>query len=92
MFLPSLLVDCLMGSWSDLFGRTVPLYLPSVGGILATIVYIVVSTTPSVHVAWVCLASFLSGMFGGFTSVIASCFAYISASSSQDTRWAKNQE
>jgi len=83
---PSLVVDCFMGSWSDIFGRTVPLYLPSVGGLLATVVYILVAAVPSVSASWICLASLLSGMFGGVTSVIASCFSYIAATSSPETR------
>merc|ERR1711971_115054 len=28
--IPSILVDCFMGGWSDLFGRKMPMYLPSV--------------------------------------------------------------
>jgi len=83
---PSLLVDCFMGSWSDIFGRTVPLYLPSVGGLLSTVVYMLVASVPAVPATWICLASLLSGMFGGVTSVLASCFSYIAATSSPDTR------
>ena len=46
-----------MGSWSDLFGRKMPMYLPSVGGLLATIVYIVVICFEEVGVGWLCLAN-----------------------------------
>ena len=82
----SLFVDCLMGSWSDLFGRKMPMYLPSVGGLLATIVYIVVICFEEVGVGWLCLASLLSGAFGGFTSVIANSFAFVTSISENENR------
>jgi len=84
--IPSLFVDCLMGSWSDLFGRKMPMYLPSVGGLLATIVYIVVICFEEVGVGWLCLASLLSGAFGGFTSVIANSFAFVTSISENENR------
>ena len=59
--LPSLLVDCFMGGWSDMFGRKLPMFLPAVGGVLSSIVYILVVSLPSLGVEWLCLASFLSG-------------------------------
>ena len=75
-----------MGSWSDLFGRKMPMYLPSVGGLLATIVYIVVVCVEEVGVGWLCLASLLSGAFGGFTSVIANSFAYVASITEKEDR------
>jgi len=84
--LPSLVVDCLMGSWSDLFGRKMPMYLPSIGGLLATIVYVVFICFEEVGVEWLCLASLLSGAFGGFTSVIGNSFAYVASISEKESR------
>ena len=75
-----------MGSWSDLFGRKMPMYLPSIGGILATIVYIVVVCFEQVGVEWLCLASLLSGAFGGFTSVVANSFAFVASISENESR------
>ena len=59
--LPSLLVDCFMGGWSDMFGRKLPMFLPALGGLLSSIVYILVVSFQSLGVEWLCLASFLSG-------------------------------
>ena len=59
--LPSLLVDCFMGGWSDMFGRKLPMFLPALGGVLSSIVYILVVSTNTMGVEWLCLASFLSG-------------------------------
>ena len=50
-----------MGGWSDMFGRKLPMFLPAVGGLLSSIVYILVVSFPSMGVEWLCLASFLSG-------------------------------
>ena len=36
--------------------------------------------------AWLCLASFLSGIFGGVTSVIANCFTYIASITDKESR------
>ena len=77
--LPSLLTDCFIGGWSDMFGRKLPMYLPSIGGVLGNIVYIIFVLNESMDPSWLCLASFLSGIFGGVTSVIANCFTYVSS-------------
>ena len=84
--LPSLLVDSFMGGWCDLFGVRFPMFLPAVGGALSSIVYILVVSTHTLGVEWLCLASFLSGICGGVTSVIANCFSYVSAISDTEYR------
>ena len=100
--IPSILVDCFMGGWSDLFGRyrqnqfelcfiflsfrKMPMYLPSVGGVLGSCVYIAFVSIDTMDVAWLCLASFLTGIFGGVTSVIANCFSYVAALTDQQSR------
>ena len=63
-----------------------PLYLPAVGGALASVVYILFVQLESMAVSWLCLASFLAGIFGGVTSVIASCFSYVAALTDKDSR------
>jgi len=75
-----------MGGWSDLFGRKMPMYLPSVGGVLGSIVYITFISIESMDPAWLCLASFLSGIFGGPTSVIANCFSYVASITDKESR------
>ena len=63
-----------------------PLYLPAVGGALGSVVYILFVQLESMAVSWLCLASFLAGIFGGVTSVIASCFSYVAALTDKDSR------
>ncbi len=42
---PSIFMDCYMGSWSDKFGRKLTLGLPPTGAFLSTIVYAVMGTS-----------------------------------------------
>ena len=69
-----------------MFGRKLPMFLPALGGVLSSIVYILVVSTHTLGVEWLCLASFLSGICGGVTSVIANCFSYVSAISDTESR------
>ena len=41
MTVPSILVDCYIGAWSDVVGRKYTLLMPPVGAIAGTAVYIV---------------------------------------------------
>ena len=41
MTVPSILVDCYLGAWSDVVGRKYTLLMPPVGAIAGTAVYIV---------------------------------------------------
>ena len=54
--------------------------------VLASIVYILMSMYDSIPVSMIVLASFLSGIFGGFVSCIMSVMSYISAVSSEESR------
>ena len=69
-----------------MFGRKLPMYLPSIGGLLGNVVYIVFVLNESMDPSWLCLASFLSGIFGGVTSVIANCFTYVSSIAPKENR------
>jgi MFS family permease len=86
LVIPSILIAIYLGSWSDRFGRKWPVVFPPFGGILACCVYIVLSFQHEAPVGWICLASFLSGLSGGFVSCIMSCMTYVAAISSQENR------
>eukprot|EP00095_Tigriopus_kingsejongensis_P003106 maker-scaffold428_size174301-snap-gene-0.23 protein:Tk03106 transcript:maker-scaffold428_size174301-snap-gene-0.23-mRNA-1 annotation:"hypothetical protein DAPPUDRAFT_328004" len=77
---PSILVDCYMGAWSDIFGRKPPLLLPPLGALLGGLVYCMMELFAS-HVAWILLASGLFGIFGSFTGMLTGVLAYMSAAS-----------
>ena len=54
--------------------------------VLASIVYILMSLYDSIPVSMIVLASFFSGIFGGFVSCIMSVMSYISAVTSEESR------
>ncbi|XP_076067360.1 proton-coupled folate transporter-like [Oratosquilla oratoria] len=87
MALPSIIAAQFIGSWSDTYGRKIPLILPSLGGIFSSLVYIIMSVYLShVPVAYVILASVISGTFGGFAACIMTCMSYIAQVSSMRAR------
>lgn len=69
-----------------MYDRKWPLLLPACGMVLASIVYILMSVYESIPVSMIVLASFLSGIFGGFVSCIMAVMSYISAISSEESR------
>ncbi|XP_046438910.1 proton-coupled folate transporter-like [Daphnia pulex] len=84
--IPSIIVANYLGSYSDLYDRKWPLLFPACGMVLASIVYILMSLYDSIPVSMIVLASFLSGIFGGFVSCIMSVMSYISAVTSEESR------
>ena len=74
---PSIVSSLLLGSWSDKFGRKVAILLPLVGlGIEA------ISAMVNVHFydaspAYLLYGNILSGMFGGFSTILMALFSYI---------------
>ncbi|CAL8099102.1 unnamed protein product [Orchesella dallaii] len=86
LVVPSLFISMYLGSWSDRFGRKWPVVFPPLGGVCACLVYIVISVRDDVPVDWICLASLLSGLSGGFASCIMSCMTYVASVTTQQTR------
>ena len=73
-------------SFSDLYDRKLPLIFPNIGMILASIVYILIDVYETIPISMIILASFLSGIFGGFVSCIMGVMSYIASISSQESR------
>jgi hypothetical protein len=86
LVIPSIFIAVYLGSWSDRFGRKWPIIFPPFGGVLACVVLQILAFKPHIPIQWVCLASFLSGLFGGFVSCIMSCMTYVSAIISEENR------
>jgi len=84
--IPSIIVAGFLGALSDLYDRKWPLVFPACGMVLASIVYILMSLYDSLPIALIILASFLSGIFGGFVSCIMAVMSYISSISSPESR------
>ncbi|KAK3870690.1 hypothetical protein Pcinc_024110 [Petrolisthes cinctipes] len=85
--LPSIITAQFLGSWSDTYGRKIPMLLPPVGAMLSSVVYVVMAgrlhQTP---VALVILASLIAGLCGGFTSCIMTCMSYVGQATSSRSR------
>lgn len=87
---PSLISANFLGSWGDRFGRKLPLVLPSVGGLLSTLVFIWMSLYNLSGPVWpIVIAGGISGIFGGFVSCIMAVTSYVSSISSQGSRTAR---
>ena len=83
--IPSIIVTILLGPISDRFGRKPILFLAALGSVLEGVLAILI-----LHLEWSPYyfigVYFLGGMFGSFTGVLASSFAYITDVSSEKWR------
>ncbi|KAG0723304.1 Proton-coupled folate transporter [Chionoecetes opilio] len=85
--LTSIVTAQFLGSWSDTFGRKIPMLLPPLGAVFASFVYIVMSVKMTeAPVSLVLLASAITGIGGGFTSCIMTCMSYVAQVSDTQTR------
>lgn len=74
----SIITAQFLGSWSDTYGRKIPMLLPPLGGVFASFVYIVLSVEMTeAPVSLILLASVIAGLGGGFTSCIMTCMSYV---------------
>lgn len=88
--IPSMVTANILGSWGDSNGRKLPLLVPSIGGILNSFVCIWMSSPSLAGPVWlIVVASFFSGLFGGFVSCSMAVVSYISSISSDGTRTAR---
>ncbi|XP_045613412.1 proton-coupled folate transporter [Procambarus clarkii] len=84
---PSIVTAQFLGSWSDTYGRKIPMLLPPVGAMFASLLYIIMSVhLNEIPVSVILLASFISGICGGFTSCIMTCMSYVAQVSSFHAR------
>ena len=82
---PALFVSLFLGAYSDKVGRKYAILPPLIGGIITTLAFIVVV---QLHLPlwYLFISAFLCG-FGGFLStMLLGCFAYISDTTSPETR------
>ncbi|XP_018026747.1 solute carrier family 46 member 3 isoform X2 [Hyalella azteca] len=87
MCLPSMIVGQILGTYSDERGRKIPLIFPPLGGVLASLVYVLLSgNVVDLDVSWILLASFLTGLGGAFPGCLNTCASYLSEVSTQVVR------
>ncbi|KAM9370641.1 proton-coupled folate transporter [Phaethornis superciliosus] len=75
-FFTGLFSVTLFGPWSDSVGRRPALILSAVGMTLQAAVYLLVMYL-QLHVAYFLLGRILSGLWGDYNLILASCFAYV---------------
>ncbi|XP_028409598.1 proton-coupled folate transporter-like [Dendronephthya gigantea] len=75
--LPSIVTSLLLGSWSDKFGRKFAILLPLVGLGLEAISGLVNAHFFSASPVYLLFGNILSGMFGGFSTILMALFSYI---------------
>ncbi|XP_037079425.1 proton-coupled folate transporter-like [Pollicipes pollicipes] len=86
---PSVISGIYIGTWSDVFGRKVPLLLPPLGQILSALVFMVMSAYRAAPVDLVILASGVAGALGGFAGMILVVMSYLSAVTATGARTAR---
>jgi PCFT/HCP family folate transporter-like MFS transporter 1/3 len=87
MTVPTLVSVGYIGSWSDKYGRKVPLMFPCVGNVLAGLAYMAVAYWPSdVPVETIIVSSVLSGLFGGFVATVMAVMSYMASITDPETR------
>ena len=74
---PSIISSLLLGSWSDKFGRKVAILLPLVGLGIESISAMVNVHFYEASPAYLLYGNILSGMFGGFSTILMALFSYI---------------
>ena len=72
---PSILVTLFLGPMMDRYGRKIGMIFPSVGVVLQGCVSIFI-VTYELSPYYLILSSLFSGVFGGYTSVLAAIFSY----------------
>lgn len=74
--LPSLAVTLLIVAYSDRAGRKITVVLPLIGTLIYTLSFLTVSYF-ELNIYWLIGSSLLSSLFGGLSTFLGGCFAYI---------------
>ncbi|XP_042883936.1 solute carrier family 46 member 3-like [Penaeus japonicus] len=84
--LPAVLYVLVLGSWSDKYGRKLPMLLPFVGSVLATIIYMTNALLWWLPVELVVLAGIPRGLSGGLITLLMATYSYVSDLSGLQSR------
>ncbi|GAU90240.1 hypothetical protein RvY_02688 [Ramazzottius varieornatus] len=74
--IPSALIAIFSGSWSDHFGRKIPMVVPFIGMLFSALLLTYFAYFPS-HPAWILIVPLLSSVFGGWIISLAAIFAFM---------------
>ncbi|XP_045119470.1 solute carrier family 46 member 3-like [Portunus trituberculatus] len=76
--LPSVLFALFLGSWSDRHGRKVPMVLPLLGNVVASLVYVMNAYLVTLPSSYILFAGLPIALTGGMTTLLMACFSYVS--------------
>lgn len=74
--IPSLIVTLLLVAYSDQRGRRITIIMPLVGSLIYTLSFLAVSFF-ELNLYLLIAASFVSALFGGISTMLGGCFAYV---------------
>ncbi|XP_055346038.1 solute carrier family 46 member 3-like [Paramacrobiotus metropolitanus] len=82
---PCLFITLFMGSWSDNFGRKLPMALPFLGFILSAFVTTLAANYP-LHPYILLLSPFSMSLFGGWVVLLMAVFSYVADYTTAENR------
>ncbi len=83
---PSIFVALFYGTISDSWSRKVSLILPVIGQSLSVITYIINVHFKDSHVGYILIGRLVSGLFGGWVTILMAVSSYLSAFTTEKTR------
>lgn len=83
---PSTILTIFLGTWSDTYGRKIPMLIPLAGAALSGVVLIIASQFEELPAEFLLLSPALAGLSGGMTTLIVAVFSYISDVSNEKSR------
>lgn len=89
LFFFTFLSSFFVASWSDKFGRKLPMLIPPLGTVIAASVNCALSTFIRSDVAYILISSSISGLTFGSVGIIASTFGFITDISDESARTKK---
>lgn len=83
--IPCIFVSMMLGAWSDKNGRKPILIIPSFGGLLCQVVYILNVYFPHLRAEYLMFSNLYS-LFGGYTAQMMATYSYLAETTSPSTR------
>ncbi|XP_066957091.1 lysosomal proton-coupled steroid conjugate and bile acid symporter SLC46A3-like [Macrobrachium rosenbergii] len=84
--IPAVLYVLVLGTWSDKYGRKLPMLLPFVGSFLASLIYMANAYAWWLPAELIILAGIPQGLSGGLITLLMATYAYISDISDHRSR------
>ncbi|KAK3589139.1 hypothetical protein CHS0354_017106 [Potamilus streckersoni] len=87
--LPAIFLGLFCGAWSDKYGRKIPMMLPSLGSVLAVLLYMLSISKQDWAIGLILVGAALQGVFGKSSVITMAVNSYASDISDKDDRTQK---